>query len=129
MHFQIVWFLGNKICQVCFKTHMIQCVRKPTIWVSEQVNTNQPIQSQKQGRNLKFRIKVEKRLYYPCRENKGADQLRSHCEADLRLCFRLCKLLIFSCEGSYSFPYLLFFFDIIFNLLPQPNPSPFCSLI
>ena len=26
-------------------------------------------------------------LYYPCSENKGADQLRGHCEADLRLCF------------------------------------------
>ena len=26
------------------------------------------------------------RLYYPCSENKGADQLR-----DLRLCFRICK--------------------------------------
>ena len=28
-------------------------------------------------------------LYYPCSENKGADQLRSYCEADLRLCFRI----------------------------------------
>ena len=29
-----------------------------------------------------------------CSENKGADQLRIYCEADLRLCFRLCRLLI-----------------------------------
>ena len=28
-------------------------------------------------------------LYYPSRENKGADQLRSYCEADLRLCLFL----------------------------------------
>ena len=27
-------------------------------------------------------------LYYPCSKNKGADQLRSYSEADLRLCFR-----------------------------------------
>ena len=27
-------------------------------------------------------------LYYPSNENNGADQLRSYCEADLRLCFR-----------------------------------------
>ena len=40
-------------------------------------------------------------MYYPCSENKGADQLRGHREADLRLCFRLCKLLVFSCTGSY----------------------------
>ena len=30
-------------------------------------------------------------LYYPCSENKGADQLRGYREADLRLCFRICK--------------------------------------
>ena len=41
-----------------------------------------------------FGFKVEK-LYYPCSENKGADQLRSYCEADLRLCFCLCRLLVF----------------------------------
>ena len=41
-------------------------------------------------------------MYYPCSENKGADQLRGHREADLRLCFRLCKLLVFSCTGSYT---------------------------
>ena len=28
--------------------------------------------------------------------NEGADQLRSYCEADLRLCFRLYTLFVFS---------------------------------
>ena len=41
-------------------------------------------------------------MYYPCSENKGADQIRGYCEADLRLCFRLCRLLVSSCGGSYS---------------------------
>ena len=40
-------------------------------------------------------------MYYPSSENKGADQLPSFWEADLRLCFRLCKLLVFPC-GSLS---------------------------
>ena len=31
-----------------------------------------------------------------CRENKGADQLRSYCEADLRLCFHIGKNQVFS---------------------------------
>ena len=31
---------------------------------------------------------------------KGADQLPSNCEADLCLCFRLCRLLVFPCGGS-----------------------------
>ena len=30
-------------------------------------------------------------MYYLCIENKGADQLRGYREADLRLCFRICK--------------------------------------
>ena len=30
-------------------------------------------------------------MYYPGSENKGADQLRGHREADLHLCFRICK--------------------------------------
>ena len=47
-------------------------------------------------------LKVEE-LYYPCSENKGAEQLRSYCEADLHLCFRLCRLLVFPCGGSNSF--------------------------
>ena len=34
-------------------------------------------------------------MYYPSSENKGADQLRGYREADLRLCFRLCRLLVF----------------------------------
>ena len=40
-------------------------------------------------------------MYYPSSENKGADQLRSYCEADLRLCFRLGRLLVFPCGSSY----------------------------
>ena len=40
-------------------------------------------------------------MYYPCSENKGADQLRGYREADLRLCFRICKEPVFSRRGSY----------------------------
>ena len=35
-------------------------------------------------------------LHYPYSENKGADQLRNYREADLRLCFRICKTPVFS---------------------------------
>ena len=34
--------------------------------------------------------------YYPSSENKVADQLCSYCEADLWLCFRKYKTLVFS---------------------------------
>ena len=53
------------------------------------------------ARDLKFRIQVEEGLYYPYSENKGADQLRGHREADLRLCFRKCQKPVFSQRGSY----------------------------
>ena len=48
-------------------------------------------QTQEMVNGLKFKIKTEEGLHYPCSENKGADQLRSYCAADLRLFFRICK--------------------------------------
>ena len=39
-------------------------------------DTNQAVQLQKMPRGLKFRIKIEEELHYPCGGNKGADQLR-----------------------------------------------------
>ena len=41
-------------------------------------------------------------MYYPSSENKGAGQLRGCREADLRLCFRLCRLLVFPWGGSFG---------------------------
>ena len=67
-------------------------------------------------RSLKFCIKEVKRLYYLCSENKVADQLRGYREADLRLCFRICKNPVFSRRGSnerHSF-HLLY---VVFNYL------------
>ena len=49
-----------------------------------------------------FGLKKVEELFYPFSENKGADQLHSYCEADLRLCFCLCRLLVFPCVGSYK---------------------------
>ena len=68
---------------------MSMCVRIPTIRVPTRSDTNRAVPSQKKARSLKLRIQKEERLYYPCSENKGADQLRGYREADLRLCFRL----------------------------------------
>ena len=80
-------------------------MRKPTIWVPTRSDTNRPVQSQKLVRGWKFWTYKVEELYYPCSENKGADQLRSNCEADLRLCFRLCRLLVFPRGGSYMIIY------------------------
>ena len=66
-------------------------------------------------------------MFYPCSENKGADQLRGYREADLRLCFRLCKLLVFSCTGSndieiYSYSALCIYF--FFNTVSVDSVKP-----
>ena len=39
-------------------------------------------------------------LYYPCSENKGADQIRGYRDADLRLCFRICKIRVSHDEAN-----------------------------
>ena len=51
-------------------------------------DTNWPVLSQKQARRLKFQSEEGERLYYPCDENKDADQLCSYYTADQLLCFR-----------------------------------------
>ena len=76
-------------------------MRKPVFGVPTRSHTNRAAQLQKMARGLKFRIKKVEGLYYPCSENKGADQLRGYREADLRLRFRICKKPVFSRRGSY----------------------------
>ena len=71
------------------------------MWFPNRSDTNRPVQAQKRARSLKFRIEVDEELYYPSSENKDADQLRGYHEADLRLCFRLCRLLVFPRGGSF----------------------------
>ena len=76
-------------------------MKKTTMWFLNRSDTNRSVQSQKMVRSLKFRIYEEEGLYFPSSENKGADQLHGYSEADLRLCFRICRLFIFPCGGSY----------------------------
>ena len=78
-------------------------MRKPTFWFQAWSDINQAVQLQNMARGLKFRIKKDEGLYYQCSDNKGADQLRGYREADLRLCFRICKMLVFSRRGSNLF--------------------------
>ena len=85
------------------------------MWFPNRSDTNRAVQAQKRARTLKFWIKVEEELYYPCSENKGADQLRSYREADLRLCFRLCRLLVFPWGGSIFLSDVSFSFNILKN--------------
>ena len=72
------------------------------MWFPNRSDTNRPVQLQKQARSLKFWSLVEEELYYPSSENKGDDQLRGYREADLRLCFRPRRLLVFPWGGSVS---------------------------
>ena len=82
--------------------NMSRVMRKPTFWFPKWSDTNQAVQLQKMARGLKFRILKLEGLYYLCSENKGADQLRGYREADLRLCFRICKMPVFSRRSTYN---------------------------
>ena len=70
--------------------------RNPVFEFPTRSDTNRAVRSQKMARNLSFRIYIVEGLSYLCSENKGADQLRDYREADLRLCFRISKMLVFS---------------------------------
>ena len=54
------------------------------------------------ARGLKFCIKEVEVLYYPSSEKKRR-------EDDLRLCFRICKTLVFSRRGSFIDTFYLYF--------------------
>ena len=94
-----IWSLahtdGTGYCAVVIRTLKVYEPRheKNSLWGFPQGQTAQP---QEMARGLKFQISEVNGLFYLCSENKGADQLRSICAADLRLCFRICKKRIFS---------------------------------
>ena len=82
-----------------------------TIWAATSENwssgfptksdTNRAAQLLNMARGLKFWSYEVEGLYYPCSENKGADQLCGYRTTDLRLCFRICKNPVFSRRGLY----------------------------
>ena len=84
-----------------FKDHLSRDERKPVFGFQTMSDTNRAVQAQRMARSLKFRISEEEKLYYPSSENKGADQLRIYCEADLCLCFCIGKNPVSSCRGSF----------------------------
>ena len=67
------------------------------MWLPNRSDTvNWPVQSLKQARSWKFWIYLEEGL-----NHQGAEHLGSYCEADLRLCFNICGLMVFSRGGSF----------------------------
>ena len=93
------WYIGGTTNSLSF--HMINgtVVRKPVSGFPTRSHTNRAVQPQKMARGLKFRIYEVEGLFYPCSENKGADQLRGYRAADLRLCFSICLKPVFSRRG------------------------------
>ena len=78
MAFAVIQFLCktmDEFLQLC------RNARKLILGFLTRCDTNQPVKSQRQARDLKYLLEVEQELYYPYSENKGADQLCSYCEA------------------------------------------------
>ena len=72
----------------------------------------------------KTKIQEVEGMYFPCSENKGVDQLRGYREADLRLCFRICKKPVFSRRGSFVNVYVLVISNLCFE---DMNFGPVCT--
>ena len=70
-------------------------MRKPVFGVSDLVRHKPGCTASEDGQRLEI-SDLESEGIVLCSENKGADQLRGYHEADLRLCFRICKTLVFS---------------------------------
>ena len=73
---------------------MSRVMRKLACWFPTRTDTNRAVQPRKIARGLKIGIQEVEGSYYPCSENKGADQFCGYREADLRLCFRI--MFVFS---------------------------------
>ena len=76
--------------------YMSLVVRKPVFGVFDQVRHKLGLTATEDGQRLEISdMVVVEGLYYPYSENKGADQLRGYREADLCLCFHICKNPVF----------------------------------
>ena len=101
-------------------------MRKQTFWFLTCSDTKQAVQLQKIARGMKFWIYKEEGSYYLCSENKGADQLRGYREADLRLGFRICQMLVFSWRGSFVWLLLHVCTSLSLSLLYSNGILYFC---
>ena len=62
-------------------------------------------------------------MYYPCSENKGADQLCSY------LCFRIGKNLVFSSHGSFIFHFSqLFSVSFLYKMSHQTAHTAYLNI-
>ena len=84
-------------------------------------DTNRAVKAQKMAKRLE-NLDLESRRIFPCSENKGAN-----CEADLRLCFRISKMFVFSWRGSIiAFCFQGVCYTRLKLLSPWYNPDTWC---
>ena len=126
--FLIVWSSVNfSWVRRCSRNRLNSCVETvETIikWAATSENrssgfptrshTNRATQLLNMARGLEFPIHEVERLYYLCSENKGADQLCGYRTTDLHLCFRICKIPVFSRRGSNVVFYNTFHLHTLF---------------
>ena len=96
-------------------------MRKPTMCFFNRSDINQAVQTQKMAKGMKFFIYKVEELYYPCSENKGADQLPSYSKADLQLRFRIFKLLGFLIMRFIYFWFVLRALHKMSRLMGKPT--------
>ena len=71
------------------------------MWFLNRFDTNRAVQAQKMARGWKFWIKKVEELYYPCSENKGADQITAPLFLHMQnVCFLMTWLKCVLCTGN-----------------------------
>ena len=85
-----------------FQYELSPNARKPVFGTSDQVRHKPGCTVTEDGYRLEILDLESRGTVLSEWRKQGADQLRSYCEADLRLCFRLCRLLVFQCGGSMN---------------------------
>ena len=71
-------------------------MRKPVFGVSDQVRHKPGYTATEDCKRVEILDLGSRGIVLFGSENKCADQLSGYCEAYLRLCFRKCKMLVFS---------------------------------
>ena len=70
-------------------------MRKSVFGVSDQDRHEPGCTAAEDGQRLEISDLSSRGIVLSVKRNKGTDQLRSFCAADLRLCFRVCKKPVF----------------------------------
>ena len=104
---------SKECCGCSFDMSLV--MRKPVFRISDQISHKTSSTFTEGGQRLEISDLGSRGIDYLCRENKGADQLRSYCAVDLRLCFPIYAKSLFSHDAYFRIIFLKIYQKLSFN--------------